>query len=168
VDRVAAKYCEERHLGAPAIGQPYNDPRNGYPYVYYDFKCRDREADVVVTRENKPQPTVAPQPVGDDLEKLGATCASIGFQKATPDYGNCVLKLMEMRNAQAVQGAAMSVPPEQLRQLQREQAIKMLQQGLSGLSAQPPNTTAPTTATIQLPSGEIVRCTKTGDQVNCN
>jgi len=140
--------------------------------VYYDFNCRDRETDVAAIRGNNPQPTVAQQPVDEDVEKLGATCASIGFQKGTPDYGNCVLKLMEMRNAQAAQGAALSVlQQQQLRQLQREQAIKMLQQGLSGLSAQPPNATAPTTPTttrIQLPSGEIVTCTKTGDQVNCN
>jgi hypothetical protein len=172
VARVAAKYCEERHLGAPTIGEPRNDSRNWYPYVYYDFNCRDRETDVAAMRANSPQPAVAQQPVDEDVEKLGATCASIGFQKGTPDYGNCVLKLMEMRNAQAGQGAALSVlQQQQLRQLQREQAIKMLQQGLSGLSAQPPNATAPTTpttTTIQLPSGEIVTCTKTGDQVNCN
>jgi hypothetical protein len=137
--------------------------------VYYDFNCRDREKDVAAIRGNNPQPTVAQQPVDEDVEKLGATCASIGFQKGTPDYGNCVLKLMEMRNAQVGQAAALSVlQQQQLRQLQREQAIKMLQQGLSGLSAQPPNATAPTTTTIQLPSGEIVTCTKTGDQVNCN
>jgi hypothetical protein len=168
VGRVAAKYCEERHLGAPTIDQPYNDARN---YEYYDFKCRDRETGAV-SRGNNPQATEAQQPVGDDVEKLGATCASIGFQKATPDYGNCVLRLMEMRAAPAGQGGSVSVQQQQeLRRLQREQAIRMLQQGLSSLPAQPASVTGPTTptkATIELPSGDIVTCTKTGDQVNCN
>jgi hypothetical protein len=134
VGRVAAKYCKEHHLGAPTIGDSYNDPRSWYPFVYYDFKCDEREPASVANVKDNPEPAISPestirpqspansettggppssmnpspaeaqQPFGDDLQKFGATCASIGFQKGTPDYGNCILKLMEMRNAQAGRG----------------------------------------------------------------
>jgi hypothetical protein len=55
------------------------------------------------------QPNSAKTPLDAEAAKLGATCTSLGFQKQTPEYGNCVLKLMELSHAQA----------EQLRQQQR-------------------------------------------------
>ncbi|MBV8210269.1 MAG: hypothetical protein JO133_09440 [Burkholderiaceae bacterium] len=125
----------------------------GSAFWNYDFSCG---------AEGTPAPQ---QAVGSDTERFGATCASIGFQKGTTDYGNCVLKLMEMNSAQA---SASSPMQQQLRQQQREHATRVIRQGLDGLSDQPaPGCEAATTMTIRLPCGDVVSCTKKGDQVSC-
>lgn len=155
VGRVARRYCAEHGLGQPTIGKRYAPPM-GTDFWGYDFSCGPREA---------PQ---AQQPVGSDVEKFGATCTGIGFQKGTPEYGNCILRLMEVNAAQAAQGAGPS-PPQQLRQQQREQAIRVIRQGLDGLPLQAPSQCeSPLTMTMTLPCGDVVSCTKKGDQVNCD
>ncbi len=171
VRRVARRYCTEHGLGQPTIGSRNKSPL-GSDFSQYDFSCGSHDAPVAQ------QPNVAPQPMDQqpvtaqpavalDVEKFGATCASIGFQKATPEYGNCVLKLMEMNSPQASQSAATS--QQQLRQRQRDQAIQIMRRGLDGLAAPPPlGCEAPVTMTVRLPCNDVVSCTKKGDQVNCD
>jgi len=154
VGRVAHRYCIEHGLEQPTIGSRTASPL-GSGFWNYDFSCAGA--------------TPAPQqPSGGDTEKFGTTCTSIGFQKGTPDYGNCVLKLMEMNSAQADANARPS-PQQLLRQQQREHATRVIRQGLDGLSDEPlPGCEAAATMTIKLPCGDIVSCTKKGDQVSCD
>jgi len=154
VERVAGSYCKDHQLGKPVIKQP--PELSKHPgWAMYSFQCEDRGADAAVAKDLPVvPPAAAPQAVVDEADKFGAMCTGMGFPKATPEYGSCVSKLVEM-SAQA----------EQLRQQQRKQAIRMIEQGLSGLSA-PGAPPAPTT--IRLPSGEVLTCTQTGSQVNCN
>lgn len=163
VERVAASYCQEHHLGkpsikqAPEIKQPpelSKSPR----WAIYSFKCEDLGTAVVAAQGEQrlaggEQPAVR-QTVGDEADKFDATCAGMGFQKETPEFGNCVMKLKEMAHE-----------AEQLRQQRRMQAIKMIEDGLRGLS---PPSASPATSTIRLPSGEVLTCTQTGSQVKCN
>jgi hypothetical protein len=112
VDRVAASYCQEHHSGKPVITK--HPELQKYPHwAVYLFSCEDRDTDVVVTKGTQDLPVVQQsavrQPVDIEAEKLGATCTGMGIQKGTPEYGNCILKLMEMSNADA----------EQLRRQQR-------------------------------------------------
>jgi hypothetical protein len=156
VERVARRYCAERGLGPPAIGNRYTPPL-GSGFWGYDFSCGSQG-----------QPPVAQQPVGSDVGKFSATCTSLEFQKGTPEHDNCILKLMEMNSTQATEGARISLQ-QQLRRQQREQAVKVIRQGLDGLSTPPPaQCESPTTMTIKLPCGDIVSCTKKGGQVNCD
>jgi hypothetical protein len=135
VERVAAVYCQEHPPGKPVIAQ--HPELQKYPHwAVYLFKCEDRDAQTVSSKGRPdlpappssappapvpppPAPPATTQPpavqpsVGIEAEKLGATCAGMGFQKGTPEYGNCVLKLMELSNAQA----------EQIRQQQRLPAL---------------------------------------------
>jgi hypothetical protein len=128
----------------------------GTDFSGYDFSC------------GTPGATVAQQPAGSDVERFGATCTGIGFQKAKPEYGNCILRLMEKNSSQATEGARLSLQ-QQLRHPQREQVVKVLRQGLDGLSTPPPaECESPATMTIRLPCGEVVSCTKKGDQVRCD
>jgi hypothetical protein len=101
------------------------------------------------------------------VEKFGTTCTRIGFQRGTPEYGNCVLKPMEMNGTQATEAAG-ALLQQQLRQQQREQAIRAIRQGFDGLSTLQPGCEMPATMTIKLPCGEVVSCSKKGDQVNCD
>ncbi len=156
MERVARRYCAEHGLGPAAIGNRYTSPL-GSGFWGYDFSCGSRG-----------ETSAAQQPVGSDVEKLGATCTSLGFQKGTPEHDNCVLKLTEMNSTQATERARIS-PQQQLRQQQREQAVKTIRQGLDGLSSPPPaQCESPTTMTIKLPCGDIVSCTKKDGQVNCD
>jgi hypothetical protein len=153
VARVARRYCAEHALGPPTIGDRYAPPM-GTGFWGYDFSCAPQEA------------PMAQQPTGGDLEKAEATCSRIGFQKGTPDYGHCILRLLEMNKAQASQAPGVSL--QQLRRSQREQAVKMIRQELDGLTAQPASEcTSPAIMTVQLPCGETVSCTKRGDQISC-
>jgi len=155
VGRVARRYCTEHGLGPPTMGNQYAAPL-GTGFVAYDFSCGPREA------------PAAQQSVGIDVEKFGATCTSIGFQKGTSEYGNCILRLMEMNSTQATESAGLPLQ-QQLRQQQREQAIRVIRQGFDGLSGQPPaGCESPATMTIKLPCGDAVSCTKRGDQVTCD
>jgi hypothetical protein len=63
----------------------------GTDFSGYDFSC------------GTPGATVAQQPAGSDVERFGATCTGIGFQKAKPEYGNCILRLMEKNSSQATE-----------------------------------------------------------------
>jgi hypothetical protein len=161
VGRVARRYCAEHGLGQPTIGSRTPSPL-GSDFWGYDFSCG-------APGTSQPQQTPqAQQPVGSDVEKFGATCTSIGFQKGTPEHGNCILRMMEMNRAQVTQGSGPSLQ-QQLRQQQREQAIQLIHQGLDGLSAQPPlECKSPVTMTMKLPCGDVVSCTKTGGQVSCD
>jgi hypothetical protein len=173
VDRVAAAYCQEHHMGKPEITR-HPELQKYSHWAVYLFACEDQGADAAVTgaREDLPaaQPAAAPpstlppspaplstaappaaqapavqapaaappavpKPVDLEAARLGSTCAGLGFQKGTAEYGNCVLKLMAFSRDQA----------EQLRQQQR----------------------APTLTTIQLQNGDILTCKQTGDLVSC-
>ena len=172
VQRVADSYCEKRRLGSPRIAQS-PDVKTYPQWALYDFKCADRPADAAemkgapaaVLAQQAPtqapvlspmpgQPPSGQAPMGDDAEKFGAMCVSMAFQKGTPEYSDCISKLKGMNEAQS----------QQLRQQQRRQAIKMIEQGLGALS--PAGSSTP--ATIRLPSGEVLTCTQSGTQVNCN
>ncbi len=163
VERVAASYCQDHHLGKPLIKQPPEikqapEPSKSPRWAIYSFKCEDLGT-AVVAAQGEPDLHVGEQPavrqtVGDAADKFDATCAGMGFQKDTPEYGNCIMKLKEMAHE-----------AEQLRQQRRKQAIKMIEDGLRGLS---PPSTSPATTTIRLPGGEVLTCTQTGSQVNCN
>ncbi len=154
VERVARRYCIEHGLGQPTVGRRYVPPM-GSGFWGYDFSCGPRG-----------QAPVARRPAEGDGEKLGATCTSLGFQNGTPQYDSCVLKLRQISSTQATE---ITDPAQQVRQRQREQAIRVLRQGLDSLSAQPPAACeSPATMTIRLPCGDIVSCTKRGDQVSCD
>jgi len=155
VERVARRYCAAHGLGQPTIGSRHASPL-GTDFAGYDFTC------------GSPGTAQAQQAVDSGADRLGATCSSMGFKRATPEYDNCIVKLTEMNRAQATQGAGPS-PQQQFRQRQQEQAIRVIQQGLDGLSAQPPlECQLPVTMTVRLPCGDVVSCTKKGDQVNCD
>ena len=160
VERVARRYCMEHGLGQPTVGKRYVPPM-GSGFWGYDFSCgAPGEAPAA-------EGPVAQQPAGSDMEKFGATCTSLGFQKGTPEHGNCILKLMEMNRSRAVESAGPT--PQQLRQQQREEAVKVLRQSLGGLSAQAPAACeSPMTMTISLPCADVVSCTKKGDQISCD
>lgn len=157
VERVAASYCQEHHLGKPLIKQPPDLTK--YPrWALYFFKCEEAGT-AVVTAQGKQDlhagaQVAVGQPVAGEADKFGATCGGMGFQKETPEYGNCVVKLTELAHE-----------AEQGRLQRRRQAIKMIEEGLRGLSAP---SASPATTTIQLPGGETLTCTQTGSQVNCN
>jgi hypothetical protein len=157
VQRVAASYCQDHQLGKPLIKQPPDLSK--YPkWAIYFFQCESQQADLAAAKGQPrlpvAQPSPIPPPAGDKAERFGATCGGMGFQKGTPEYDNCVSKLIEM-----------SGQAEQLREQQRKQAIRMIEQGLSGLT---PPTASPTPTTIRLPGGETLTCTQTGSQVSCN
>ncbi len=157
VERVASSYCQQHHLGKPVIKQP-PDLSSHPQWAIYSFDCEQPAADAVAAKDAQgvavAQQSAGPQPVGGEAERFAATCASLGFQTGTPEYGACLSKLGEMSNQ-----------ADQLRQQQRKQAIRMIEQGLSGLSSPGASSTP---ATIRLPSGEVLTCTQTGNQVSCN
>jgi hypothetical protein len=160
VERVARRYCSEHGLGSPAIGNPYTPPL-GSGFRGYDFSCGARG-------EASRETSAAPEPLGNDLEKFSRTCINLGFRKGTPEHDNCILRLTEMNSTQATEGARISLQ-QRLRQQQREQAVKLIRQGLEGLSApSPAQCEAPTTMTIKLPCGDIASCTKKGGRVDCD
>jgi hypothetical protein len=160
VQRVADSYCEGHHLGSPTIA--HQPDTSAYPrWALYSFQCGERAAGTAVAQDlpaaaqpaSKPA-AAAPVAAADDADRFGSMCASMSFQRATPEFDGCVSKLRAMSAAQA----------QQLRE-QRRQAIRMIEQGLSALSPQG-GPAAPTT--IRLPSGEVLTCTQAGGQVSCN
>jgi hypothetical protein len=160
VERVARRYCSERGLGSPAIGNRYTPPL-GSGFWGYDFSCGARG-------ETSRDTPAAQEPAGSDPDKVSATCTSLGFRKGAPEHDHCIQRLTEMNSTQATEAARVSLQ-QQLRQQQREQAVRVLRQGLDGLSPPPPaQCEAPTTMTIKLPCGDIVSCTKKAGQVNCD
>jgi hypothetical protein len=157
VERVAASYCRSHQSGAPVIKQPPELSRHP-GWAMYSFSCEGTGTGAVVAA-GEPASPVAPQPsmppaAGSDAARFDETCTGMGFRKDTREYGDCVSKLTEMKSQ-----------AQQLRQEQRKQAIKLIEQGLSGLSAP---TAAPTPITIRLPGGEVLTCLQTGSQVSCN
>ncbi len=141
VGRVARRYCRERGLGAPAIGQRYKPPL-GSDFWGYDFSCGPKE-----TAAAPEAPAVAPS----------AQPAAVPAPPAQAPAS---------REAQAPQAAGSS-EQQQACQQQREQAARVIRSGLEALSAQAPSGfESPIEMTAKLPCGEVV-CTKTGARVDC-
>jgi hypothetical protein len=84
VSRLARNYCSDAQLGSPKIQKIKNGCMFscGGEFDNYEFQC-------------------GPRPIGsgetsiEDMERLGAQCVAIGFSKGTPEFGQCVLRLLD-------------------------------------------------------------------------
>jgi hypothetical protein len=100
-------------------------------------------------------------------------CAEIGFQPGTPDFGNCVLQLMQM---QASAASAAQARADEEKRRNREQGIRMMQVGFgmaaggtASSSSSRPITTPGNTVLIRRPNGQMVTCSSsTGNVIFCN
>lgn len=109
VKRVAGEYCTSKKLGAPSIAKT----KIGCPppceteYERYDFVCSATTEWSATDVGAKPQTELGTSSVGDkartemNLKALGEKCADIGFKKGSKDFGNCVLKLLEIDTRQS-------------------------------------------------------------------
>jgi len=118
--------CEDPGADAAATGDrpelPVGQPAAALPPVAPPSSSQPPMAAPPTVQPSAAQtPAVPPvavqKPVDIEAAKLGATCTNLGFQKGTPEYGNCVLKLMEFSRAQA----------DQLRQQQHAPTLTTIQ-----------------------------------------
>ena len=148
VGRVARRYCKEHGLGQPTIGERYASPL-GRDFWQYDFSCA------------APAVAVAEPPVAS------ATTQSVAPQSlpSTPNPGGAPSP--QAAGAQAGEAVAAAPPPH--RQQQREQAVRVMRLALAALPAEAGSEcTSPITMTIRLACGEVVSCTRTGDEIHCD
>lgn len=86
MERVARAYCAENGMGEPQLG-----PANYVGYDTYKFiNC-------------SPAPKLIDLSNHEDKQKLFNQCESLGFKEGTPDFGNCMLKLIEIENNKILQ-----------------------------------------------------------------
>jgi hypothetical protein len=105
---VANAFCAERRLGPPQIGPKTRTPRNQANYEY-NFNCA------------QPVATASPtNPIA--VRNLAGQCVALGFERDTPDFGNCVIRLLEIENSRANQSATQSETA--LQQFRNEQAVR--------------------------------------------
>lgn len=90
VTAVARTYCQNAGQGLPSIKKRKEGCILfcGTEFDEYEFSCG-------------PRPISANQSTAADMEELGKQCAQIGFQKGTPEYGQCVLKLLDINTRQS-------------------------------------------------------------------
>ena len=148
VGRVARRYCKEHGLGEPTIGDRHASPL-GRDFWQYDFSCAAQG------------PAVAQQPAAAPAAQSMASQPPAD----TPSPGSA--STAQPAGAQASEAAAAS--PERHRQQQREQAVRVMRLALAAMPAETaPECTRPITMTIRLACGEVVSCTKTGDEIRCD
>ena len=90
VTAVARTYCQNARLGSPSVKKRKEGCLLfcGTEFDEYEFSCGAR-------------PITANQISSADMDELGARCVQIGFQKGTPEYGQCVLKLLDINTRQS-------------------------------------------------------------------
>ena len=148
VGRVARRYCKEHGLGQPTIGDRYASSL-GRDFWQYDFSCAAQEAAVVQAATPPPTQRTVPQaPAGAPGPVTAPSPQPAGAEATT---------------------APSASPEQQRRPQQREQAVRVMRLALAALPAEAASgCVLPITMTIRLACGEVVSCTKRGDEVHCD
>lgn len=84
--RVAKLWCTEQGMGDASLGYE----KKWIEGSYYQINCSP-----------KPQTVKIESPA--DLTPYVSNCKSLGFEKGTQEFGNCVMKLLEVHNKQVIQ-----------------------------------------------------------------
>ena len=89
VTALARTYCQNNGFGVPKITKTKEGCMLfcGGEWDKYEFVCGDR-------------PVTSGRITNADMEALGSQCVTLGFQKGTVDYGQCVLKLVDINSRQ--------------------------------------------------------------------